>query len=261
VEQVLIAAIDLHDQTLGERCYEYLKGRFGNKSLRVRRLLGLGLEADGDYEEAEKLYNNLLQENPACSFALKRKHCLLKAQVGREMDAMDALKTYLEKFPSDASAWQQMYEACMDVGDYKSAAFCMEELVLSSPLDAQLHCTLGEVYASISGPGVLDNLRLARKHLAQSLDLDSSTQNIRAFYALIACASSFITELCRSNKKAVEKISKEEELVAMELIKYGSDKLITIYSKSSNKRLENIVIELLKQTLDAAHEIVEEVSK
>ena len=62
-EQVFLAALDTHSFDVAERCKSRLLGRFP-KSIRVRRLVGLELEAKGKYADAEDIYNEILEEDP-----------------------------------------------------------------------------------------------------------------------------------------------------------------------------------------------------
>jgi tetratricopeptide (TPR) repeat protein len=121
LEQICIAACDIGDLDLAESCLDSIvnPSESNNKSLvvtkesaRYRKLLGLCLEAAGNYESAAKVYDILLQDNPSNAYAAKRKYCILAAQPGKETDAMKALDEYLSKHPGDLAAWNQMAEHC-----------------------------------------------------------------------------------------------------------------------------------------------------
>ena len=62
-----------------------------------------------------------------------------------------------------------------------------QELVLFSPTNFVYHCKLAEIYYSMGG---LDNLRLARKHYAQSLEVHGE-ENLRALYGLTTVSEHF----------------------------------------------------------------------
>lgn len=237
IEQVLLASLDLNDLKFANTCLKELKNRFGPDSARVRRLIGLCFEADGDLKNAMATYEQMLTTNPSSAFALKRKYCILKAQPEESVNACDFLVSYLENFGGDAGAWKEMGELCLDIGDYMGAVYCWEELILANPLDSGLHCHLGELYATLGG---LKNLKAARKHFAQALDLDAS--NIRALYALVAVAAEYLDKISASSKKI--KIDEHDVEVAKELVRYGASKVCGSYSKKGG-RLYQAVAEVM----------------
>ena len=238
LEQLCIAACDMHDSELASRCIGVIKSYpfiSGEESTRVKRLVGMMYESNNELDKANELYDALLEQNPSNTFALKRKYCILRSQPGKDIEARDALNKYLELNQGDVAAWMEMYHNCMGLGDYKSAAFCLEENVLACPLDYKLHYMLAEVYVTI---GSIANLKLARKHFAQSLELNPS--NIRALYGLVSATSSYIDLV--SEKKSKE----DEDLeVAKELLKYGVDKIMPLYK--GNNAMSKTVRDVMEQ--------------
>jgi len=191
LEQMFLAALDeeLANQCLS-RIHHYLRSTVGedSSSARIQRLVALQKESMADYDGALEIYDTLLHENPANSTCYQRKYAIFKAQVGKEVEAMEALNSYLSiQNQGDAAAWFEMANLCTNVGDYKGATYCYEELVLLQPQDASLHCMLGELYLMMgSSSSLLSNLILARKHIALSLELSGdSSNNLRALYALV----------------------------------------------------------------------------
>lgn len=239
LEQVCMAAIDVGGNAgmeLAERCLAEIKKGAPEDSARYRRLLALCLEAAGDLSGAEQEYNYLLAENPANKFALKRKYCILRAQPGKEVEAREAFNTLLESAGGDPAAWAEFGRVAQEAGDYKAAVYAWEEVVLACPLSAEAHCTLGELYATLGG---VANLRLARKHIAQSLDLDPAST--RALYALVASASAYLDEL---EKKSKNKRDAEDDgaEVARELVKFGAEQLVKQYAGS---KMQKVVAEVM----------------
>merc|ERR1712025_389264 len=98
----------------------------------------------------------------------------------------------------------------MTLGDFKGAAYALEEVVLGCPLESSIHCELAEVYATIGG---IDNLSLARKHMAQSLELDF--RNRRAQFGLVNVSKKFLEAAANATKKNV--VDDHEIAVAKEL--------------------------------------------
>ena len=226
LEQLLLAAADVHNMALAEQCLSKLRDAGVEKdSTRFRRLLARCLEADGDIAEAALIYDDLLAENPANLLALKRKYCILRAQVGKETEAMEALNKSLEQNYSDPAAWYEMANLRAEMGDYKGAAFCLEELLLSVPADAKIHVELAEAYSTVGG---LENYLLARKHMAQALELDPA--NRRAQMGLVTTANAYLEATEAASKKVV--FDQHEVEVAKELVKYGSEQVLASYKGS-----------------------------
>ena len=232
LEQVCLAALDVQDHEFAELCLSKIKqvvvgvsveeGK--QQSNRFRRLLGRCFEAAGALKRAEELYDEMLQTNPANLVALQRKYALLKGQPNKEVEAMEALNKYLEQNMSDTAGWYELAQFRMNMADYKGAAYALEEVVLACPLESSIHCELAEVYCTIGG---LDNLLLARKHMAQSLELDAT--NRRAQFGLVVAANAYLLESEKSSKKLHDE---HEVAVAKELIKYGGEQLLQSYNGS-----------------------------
>jgi len=220
LEQVCLAAVDVNDDKLADQCLSKLKEVVSKDSARFRALLARCLEGVGQLEGAEKIYDALLEDNPANLMALKRKYCLLRSQVGKEVETMDALNVYLQQNIADSAGWHEMARYCLELGDYRGAAYALEEVVLGCPLDSHVHCSLGEVYVTLGG---LENLQLARKHLAQSLELDGS--NRRAMFGLVSASNDYLEESSKSKKN----VDDHDVEVAKELVKYGAEKAIKAY--------------------------------
>ena len=237
LEQMVMASIDVGDMELAERCLGEIKKSAPEDSARYRRLLGLCLEAAGDLNGAEQEYDDLLAENPSNKFALKRKYCILRAQPGKEVQAREAFNTLLESAGGDPASWAEFGRVAQEAGDYKAAIYAWEEVVLACPLSADVHCTLGELYATLGG---IANLRLARKHIAQSLDLDPA--NTRALYALVASASAYLDELDRASKSKRDAEDDGAE-VARELVKFGAEQLVKQYAGS---KMQKVVAEVMQ---------------
>jgi len=242
LEQLCLAAIDINNHTLAERCLDELKqtstlfpgksedGSLVKDSDRYRRLLGRCLEAADDYDGAMVLYGKMLKENPSNLIALQRKYCILRSKsLQQNADVpmnvvLDALNAYLGQQLSDVSGWYEMSQLRLSLADFKGAAYALEQVVLGSPLDADIHRELGEVYATIGG---LECCTYARKHLAQALELDPT--NIRAQFGLVCVANQYLDESNASSKKNIDE---HERLVARELVKYGAEAVLKSYDGS-----------------------------
>ena len=116
LEQLCMASLDVGNLTLAEACLDAIQAGGGQsaviskESSRYRKLLGMCLEASGDYDGASAVYDALLKDNPSNGHAAKRKYCILAAQPGKETEAAKAL--------NDA-AWNKMAEVCLSMSDYQ----------------------------------------------------------------------------------------------------------------------------------------------
>jgi tetratricopeptide (TPR) repeat protein len=250
LEQICIAALQEQNKELAKETLKTIHQQVSSSSsisLRYRKLIALSLENDEDYETAMEFYKKMLQENPSNSHAFKRKYCVLKSQ-GKSQEAREVLNSYLEENGTDVGAWVEMANSCLEIGDYKGAAYCYEEIVLSSPLDSNVHCLLGEMYVTIGG---IDNLKLARKHMALSLELNPD--NLRAIYGIVSAAETYLQLVDKSEsssksndkKKKFDKNSFDEEDVEMakDLYKYGVGKLSNVYKGTSLSPILGMILD------------------
>ena len=224
LEQVCLSSLEIANHDLAEVSLSQLKMVVDKDSARFRRLLARCLEASGSYEEAEKIYDALLKENPANVISLQRKYCIARAQRKEPREVIAALNEYLGQQMQDAGAWYEMANLRMSLADFKGAAYALEQVVLGNPLDGDIHRQLAEVYATIGG---LENLSIARKHMAQALELDST--NIRAQFGLVSVANQYLEESAAASSKVKKDMDQHEELVAKELVKYGAVEVLKSY--------------------------------
>lgn len=182
MEQVFIAALDVGDDHLARDCLGQLRTHF-KKSSRINRLFGMYLEATGRFEDAQSVYEQLLMDDPTNTFVCKRKIAILKAQ-RRTVDAIDGLRNYLKTFMSDFEAWNELADLYLAEGDFKHAAFCLEEILLSSPHN-HLYC---QRYAEVKyTEGGVENLEIARAYYSQACQL--SPRSLRSLYGLLLTCS------------------------------------------------------------------------
>lgn len=257
LEQIAYAALDCANPVLAETCLSRLREvGVDNNSVRFRLLLARCLEQstvkieeynkeDNNSETMKSsaliIYDDLLKENPSNSLALKRKYCLLKAVPGKEVEAITALNTYLQQNYSDTAAWYELGQMHQEIGDWKSAAYCLEEVLLATPASAKIHCELAECYATTAATGVTNTstvgtgdgrndsvsmLRTSRQHMAQALELDP--MYIRAQYGLMSVSNAYVQMINNTKSKSLA-LDDFELQVANELIQYGMEQLLHSY--------------------------------
>lgn len=177
-----VAACDFNAPALVRQTLGALQEAFPD-SMRVGRLEGLALEAEGRFGEAEEVYAALLKKQPGNADAMKRRVALAKARAGPE-EAIKLLTEYLEAYAADTEAWAELAELYLSLSMYKQAAYCLEELLLSAPHDAAKHLRYAEVMYTLGGT---ENVLAARKYFAAAVEL-SGGHSVRALYGLCACA-------------------------------------------------------------------------
>lgn len=178
-ERVFVSALDCGDHASASWALGSLERKWGGDSLRVQRLRAMGLEAAGDYEQAEEMYQDLLEKDPTSIATLKRQVCVAhgRGELGR---AIALLSRYLATFAADEHAWLHLSELQLQAQSLEGASFALEELLLLSPENHTYHTKYADVQLS------LGRVPTARQHYAQSLELKPAN-NLRALYGLVAC--------------------------------------------------------------------------
>lgn len=193
-EQVFLASIDCRKMDLATMCLRELKTQFSD-SVRVQKLNAMRLEAFDKYEDAEQIYEKILEAEPANAVVRKRLVAILKAQ-NKIAEAVKELNEYLKKFMSDQEAWNELAELYISQQEHKKAKFCMEELILVNPHNHLFHQRYAEILYTLGGN---ENMEKARKYFAQALKLDNN--NMRALFGFFMAAA----HLANSSKDAKTK--------------------------------------------------------
>ncbi|KAG1092477.1 hypothetical protein G6F62_010947 [Rhizopus arrhizus] len=149
--------------------------RFTESSFRFRRLLGMRYEAQGLLDEAQEVYDSILQEDETNLLASKRQIALLKTK-HKESEMVDALTKYLDTYYDDCEAWLELCEVYASKHMYEQAAFCCEEMILLQPSNHIFYLKYAEICYT------MHQFPLALKHYCKVLDL--CTDHVRALYGL-----------------------------------------------------------------------------
>ena len=214
-EQVFVAALDCGRMDLATSCLRALHQQFP-KSLRVKKLRGMRFEALEEWENAKRIYESILAEDPANLIVRKRHIAVTKAQ-NNPSETAKQLKEYLDVYMSDQEAWMELADLYISMQEYHKAAFCLEELILTHPHNHMYHQRFAEIHYTI---GSADSLELSRKYFAQALKLDPN--NIRALYGLFLCSSNQ-NATAKGNPKTKRNNTRYSSWAAQEIIeKYGT---------------------------------------
>ena len=218
MEQVCIAAIDLHDNEVIKDCLQQLDEKFPNSS-RVKRLKIMAkLELRERFEDAIQMYDDMIRKDESNSLLYKRKIAILLAE-RRTPEAIKELCEYLKKFMNDQESWLQLADLYIDEQDYSKAAFCLEELILANPHNHLYH----ERYAAIQYTiNTAESLELSRSYFAQALKLNPN--NLRALYGLLLSANSVA---------ALPKTSSQKKRENLRLANWAATQITKLYKETS----------------------------
>lgn len=220
IEQFCLAAIDLHDEKMLKSCLDRLDARFpGSKRVRLLSIMA-NQERLGQFEEANKLYDELIDEDETNTGARKRKIAILISQ-RKNVEAIRELCDYLKKFMNDQEAWKELCDLYMVEQDYSRAIFCMEELLLSHPLSHIYHTRLAEMHYTL---GSHESLELARSYYSQAIKLNDS--NVRALHGLHLT----LTSLLSGNKLTPQQRKEFETLDS-----WSKNMINSVYDRDGNQ--------------------------
>lgn len=193
-EQVCIAAYDCNRIDLAVTCLRALDKQFPRAN-RVLKLKAMRKEALNQYEDAEHIYNVMLEDDPSNLHVKKRLIAMMKAQ-NKIDETIKALNDYLKKFMGDQEAWMELSELYIRQQEFVKAAFCMEELILAHPHNHLYHQRYAEIHYTIATP---DSMEKSKKYFAQALKLDPN--NVRALYGLFLSSTHSASSKSATNTK------------------------------------------------------------
>ncbi|KAF9184018.1 ER membrane complex subunit 2 [Haplosporangium sp. Z 767] len=216
-EQVAIAALDVGDDELAQRCIQALEKKFPG-SARVQRLHGMQLEADGKLTEAAKIYKAILSEDETNVLAAKRQVVLLRA-MGLPSDAIGALVKYLDINYTDFEGWLQLAELYLEELMYAQAAFCMEEVLMLQPQNHIFHLKYAEILYT------QDNIQLALKQFCRVVEL--CRDHVRGLYGIKLCTS----RLMKATPSRDPAATSQDDLKAIDLL--ATERLVAVYGSGN----------------------------
>ncbi|KAJ3267177.1 ER membrane complex subunit 2 [Chytriomyces hyalinus] len=241
-EQVIVAALETGRIDEAQALLAPLRTRFETVpkdtvqfgSLRVARLEGMLLEAQGKHEAALDIYNRALVQDEAYAPILKRKVGLLLDQ-GKTTDAMKELSHYLDHFSSDLEAWTMLATLYLQANMFQQAAFCYEECMMLSTHNYLFTTRYAELMMTMGKP------KLALKYFSLAVEITASAGGaLRAWYGLRQASKALIEEFNASSAgKGAGKKGKtdveEDDSVSIddwkELNRVAGERILGIYSE------------------------------
>ncbi|MEW5300729.1 MAG: hypothetical protein WDW36_003639 [Sanguina aurantia] len=233
-EQVAIAALDSCALPFAESLARAVARRFP-ESIRARRLQAMCFEARGEFEVAEKLYREMLTDDPASEVIGKRLVALERSR-GNLLSAIDVLKKYVDVFSNDKEAWEELAEMYLEVNLPKQAAFCYEELIMHNPGHSNYLVRYADILYTLGGAA---NYKTARAYYAKVVEATGGG-SLRALYGICACTANI------ADKVSVQDSRSRAQL---ELPEVSAQSLLRIYQTSAPDKLPMVTALLAKQGL------------
>lgn len=227
IEQFCMAAIDLHDEEIYTICLDRLNKQFpGSNRVRLLDIMA-NYELPGNYEEAIRQYNDMIEIDDTNTCARKRKIAILVSQK-RNTEAIRELCDYLRRFMNDQEAWKELCDLYLQEQDYVRAIFCMEELLLSNPMNHIYHIKLAEMHYTL---GTFESLELARSYFHQAIKLNEA--NPRALHGLHLANKSLLAtnKLTGQQRKELEKLDSWAKLTLNNLYDKDGNPEVAKYMK------------------------------
>lgn len=214
-EQILLAALDMHDRGLMQEMDEELAAAFPGGSNRRLRLHAMREEVlhfhnppgRATAARATDIYDGMVKENISNVLAHKRLIALTRDR-GQEAKSIEMLVKFLSTFQNDTSGWLELAELYVSRNALSEAKFCYEEVMTMNPRNPAhpFHvCRYAEVLYSLASAEKNINTDLveqARCYFALSLQMQMKG-NLRALYGLLT-ASKYVVEDTKATNYHVE---------------------------------------------------------
>ena len=102
-------------------------------STRVALLKGVIEESHGRLDEAQSLYEKLLEKEPSNLLVNKRRLACIKTKPEGVTRATEGLAELVDIYPTDHECWLELASLYLSQNKYSQAAYALEELVLLAP--------------------------------------------------------------------------------------------------------------------------------
>ena len=240
-EQLLIANLDLGEIGAAKALYKIIHDEFPGSS-RVNRLEGLILEAEGQFEKALALYNEMLglteskdssniKVNHTNVVVMKRIVACRKA-AGKTEAAINDLISIITNFPGDCESWLELADLYVQFRSYEKAAHCFEEIILIDPTNSHFHNKLADLYYTLGTPAKsaqsesdLKYLLLSRKHYSISLTLQEAKINRKAIYGVQYAAKAIHEILEKGTSSKTSEAEIEQFKINKEMMDWSSEQI------------------------------------
>lgn len=221
MEQVAIAALLAGDTVTAHDYIQQLASKHPASSLRLQRLQGMLLEAQGMVDDATALYSNGLERDEANIQLWKR---LISTSIsnGRRDDAIAALIVFLDRFMQDVEGWMQLAKLYYLECKFQQSIYCLEEVLVLRPMHPLYLVRYADVVAS------LGRWNTAVKYYCGALELFQD--HIRALYGLRTVTALLLRRNLPSAKpKATLDADEIDGTILLQLHRLAGERLTTLY--------------------------------
>merc|ERR1739848_403704 len=132
-------------------------------SFRVLLMKGMLFEAEKKYDKALQLYRGALAVDQTNVEIVYRTVCLFR-QTKRNSEAIELLNSYLSICCADVEAWKELALIYIEQLSFDKAKFCIEEMLLLQPNDANVMQMYAELLYTI------DDTKQSRLYAMMALD-------------------------------------------------------------------------------------------
>lgn len=223
-EQILLAALDMHDKGLMEQMDAELAASFPGGSNRRLRLHAMRQEAlshqqatssfAASADSPESIYEAMIDENFSNVLARKRQIALIRGQ-GDENKAIEALVDFLSVFQNDAPAWLELGELYASRNNIEEAKFCYEEIMTMNPRNTSQPfyvCRYAELLYALGSVKDIELVEQARCYFALSIQMQLKG-NLRALYGLLVSSRYVLDSKSIQSAQKVEATASYEHAV------------------------------------------------
>jgi len=131
VEKLALAALDLGEFDVADRCLQALADKFPG-SPRVDCLTGMRMEATESPDICIKYYDDLLEADPSNSAAWRRKAAVYR-RIGKLDRAVEELSGMLDTFYADVEGWLELADIYSSCHHYTHALQSLSHALLLAP--------------------------------------------------------------------------------------------------------------------------------
>lgn len=198
-------------------CMDELGKKHG-KTFRYKRLVGMSLESRGEIEKALEVYKQLLKFDPE-DLEVRRRVISVMFEKNPSL-----IEDHLKECIMDVMAWKmKAYHLLTHQVDYKSALFCMEEVLLHEPQNIETVNIIAEIHLA------LGDYSRSRQYFCLAINIQKS--NLRALWGILLC-SLLKTESSRpkKNTKSESSVISDYDLKLTQLV---VKQIINLYSEQN----------------------------
>lgn len=226
-DQIFVAALECGKLELADKFKGLLIAKFNpSTSIRAKRIVALFHEANEEWDEAEKIYSDILTADDTNTVVWKRLASVYRSK-GNRGQAIQHLVSYLDTFTTDLEAWSELSNIYITEGMYQQASFCIEELLMQREANHLLHVRYADLQFT------LGHNDIALKYYCSALELCPDL--VRALYGIRLCCSLLLDSDIKNKKPQV----KPTTTALNELAK---ERLLALYNDSSiSPKIQQII--------------------